>query len=129
MVIDSSAILAVLLGEPNADRFSAEMAEAEILRISAVSYFEVSMILDTRKGIAGRHELDFLIRRSDVRIESFDPLQARIAREAFHRFGKGRHRAGLNFGDCCSYALAKLRNEPLLFKGSDFSLTDIASAI
>jgi ribonuclease VapC len=96
--------------------------------ISAVSVLETGMIAEVRKGEAGALELDNFLLRGQVQTVPFDAEQAAIARKVFRRFGKGRHPAGLNFGDCAAYALASTRGEPLLFKGLDFSRTDIARA-
>ena len=105
------------------------MIEADPVRlISAVSVLEAGMIAEVRKGEAGALELDNFILRGQIQTVPFDAEQADIARLAFRCFGKGRHPAGLNFGDCAAYALASSRGEPLLFKGEDFSKTDIAQA-
>jgi ribonuclease VapC len=125
MVIDSSAIIAVLLNEENAARL-AEAIEAGSQRLlSAANLLEASIVIESRKGAAGGRELDLLIYRAAIEIVAVDQDQAETARIAWRRFGKGRHPAGLNFGDCFAYALAKSRGLPLLSQGDDFSRTDI----
>lgn len=128
MVIDPSAVLAILQREPESERFAALIEADPVRLISAVSVLEAGMIAEVRKGEAGALELDNFILRGQIQTVPFDAEQADIARLAFRRFGKGRHPAGLNFGDCAAYALASSRGEPLLFKGEDFSKTDIAQA-
>jgi ribonuclease VapC len=127
MVIDSSALLAILFGEPERRAFSEALEAADGCLLSAASFVETSMILESRYGAEGVRSLDRLLIAADIEIATVDFLQAQAAREAFRQFGKGRHPAGLNFGDCFSYALAKCRAEPLLFKGRDFAQTDILS--
>lgn len=125
MVIDSSALLAVLLNEENAGRL-AQAIEADPQRLlSAANLLEASIVIESRKGEAGGRELDLLLYRAAIEIVAVDQDQAEIARGAWRRFGKGRDRAGLNFGDCFAYALAKSRGQRLLFQGGDFSRTDI----
>ncbi|MBC6445512.1 MAG: type II toxin-antitoxin system VapC family toxin [Alphaproteobacteria bacterium GM202ARS2] len=128
MVIDPSAVLAILQREPESERFAALIEAAPIRLISAVSLLEAGMIAEVRKGEAGALELDNFILRGQLQTVPFDAEQADGARLAFRRFGKGQHPASLNFGDCAAYALAKSRGEPLLFKGEDFSKTDIEHA-
>ncbi len=126
MVIDTSAVLAILLQESDADRY-AEAIGAEPRRImSAFSLLEASVVIEARKGPAGGRELDLLVHRSKIEIVSVTAEQAEVARDAWRRFGKGHHPAGLNVGDCCSYALSQTSGEGLLFKGEDFSKTDVA---
>lgn len=125
MVIDSSAMIAVLLDEENAARL-AQAIDGDTLRLlSAANLLETSIVIESRKGAAGGRELDLLLYRAGIEIVPVDHDQAEIARIAWRRFGKGRHPAGLNYGDCFAYALAKTRREPLLFQGDDFSRTDI----
>ena len=127
MVIDSSAILAILLLESDAETF-AEAIETDPTRlVSAVSFLEVSIVIQARKGGAGGRELDLLLHRAGVEIASFTGEQAELAAAAWLHYGKGRHPAGLNLGDCCSYALAKVSGERLLYKGQDFAKTDVAA--
>jgi ribonuclease VapC len=128
MVADTSALVAILLGEPTADRLTAALGGARPLRCSAVSLVEASMVMQGRLGERGERELDLLIARLRVEIVPVTVEQAELARSAFRRFGKGRHPAGLNFGDCFSYALARALGEPLLFVGNDFSQTDVQVA-
>lgn len=125
MVIDTSALLAILQNEPERRSFNLEIQAAERRLISAAIYVECSMILESRCGAEGVRDLDHFIARAQLTIVPVDAEQARIARDAFRKYGKGRHRAGLNFGDCFSYALSRAIDEPLLFKGNDFPHTDI----
>jgi ribonuclease VapC len=129
MVMDTSALLAVLLDETEAVVFAAAIANDTRRLLSAVSALEASIVIEARKGPDGRHELDLLLHRIGAIIVPFNQAQFEIARDAWTRFGKGNHPAGLNFGDCCSYALSKTSNEPLLFKGNDFSQTDVAKVV
>jgi ribonuclease VapC len=127
MVIDTSALIAILSLEPEAARL-AQAIEADPTRlISAVTLLEAGIIMEARLGAAGGKELDLLAAKAGLVVEPLTADQASIAREAWRRFGKGRHAAALNFGDCCSYALARATGEPLLFKGTDFANTDIAT--
>ena len=129
MVIDTSALVAILLSEPEAPRFAAAIESAGSRLLSAANLLEASMVIETRKGAAGARELDLFLYRAGVEILPVDQDQAEIARIAWRWFGKGRHPAGLNYGDCFAYALAKLSQEPLLFKGVDFSQTDLAGVM
>lgn len=130
IAVDSSALIAILRGEPEARQFIAAIAAARTLLISTVSHLETSLVL---AGPAGTGEvwgpLDELLKRTEAAVIPFDAEQARLARDAFLRFGKGRHPAALNFGDCAAYALAKSRRMPLLFKGDDFPKTDVVAAL
>ena len=125
MVLDSSVLVAILLGEPEAALFAATIEAASPRLLSAASLLEASIVIETRKGEAAAQELDLLIYRAEIEVVPVDHNQAEIAREAWRRFGKGRHPAGLNYGDCFTYALAKVTGAPLLFKGADFNRTDI----
>ena len=126
MVIDSSALLAILFDEPERRSFN-QMIEADPVRLlSAANFVEAALVVEARLGEAGGREFDLFIHRAEIEIVPVDADQAEIARRAYRRYGKGRHRAGLNFGDCFAYALAKTRGEPLLFKGEDFAATDVA---
>ena len=125
MVIDTSAVLAILEDEPERLRFSEALEDADIRSMSAASFVETSMIIESRYGSDGVRDLDLLISKAAIALEPVDVEQAHLARQAFRLYGKGRHPAGLNFGDCFAYALARSRAEPLLFKGQDFSRTDI----
>jgi len=125
MVIDSSAIIAVLLNEVNAADVARAIEASSQHLLSAVNLLEASIVIESRKGEAGGRELDLLIYRAAIEIVAVDQDQAELARIAWRRFGKGRHPAGLNYGDCFAYALAKTRQLPLLFQGGDFTRTDI----
>lgn len=128
MIVDSSVIVAILSGEPEAQSFADVIAEAPSRYISAVNYVEAAVVIDSRGDPVFSRKIDDLLRDAQVGIEPVTVEQARIARAAYRDFGKGRHRAGLNFGDCFAYALAKDKGEPLLFKGDDFSRTDVDRA-
>lgn len=130
MIVDASAVIAILRDEFDAARYARAIAEAAVRRISAVNYVEAAAVVDgSRDPIACRRFDDFF-RVAKLAIEPVTERHARIAREAYRDFGKGSgHPAGLNFGDCFAYALAKAVDEPLLFKGADFSRTDVTSAI
>jgi len=125
MVIDTSAIIAVLLLEANAASIAQAIESASPRLLSAASLLEASIVVESRKGETGGRELDLLLYRAAIEVVAVDQDQAEIARLAWRRFGKGRHPAGLNFGDCFAYALAKSRRLPLLFQGDDFVQTDI----
>ncbi|MBI5165126.1 MAG: type II toxin-antitoxin system VapC family toxin [Magnetospirillum sp.] len=129
MAVDTSAIVAVVQGEADAPRFARALAEASGCCLSAVSHLEAALVVTARKGAAALEDLDALVARAGIVVVPFDLRQAEIAREAFRRFGKGRHPAALNFGDCAAYALAADRDLPLLFKGSDFSQTDLRAVL
>ncbi|MGA2535285.1 MAG: type II toxin-antitoxin system VapC family toxin [Terracidiphilus sp.] len=129
MIVDSSAILAILLEEPEGHLLDVAILKRDDPRMSAAGLLEASMILQSRRGTDSVRDLDLLIVRFKIQIVPFTESQARIARRAFERYGKGRHPAQLNFGDCMSYALAKETGEELLFKGTDFGQTDIAVAL
>lgn len=128
MVIDTSAALAILLGEPERDRFVALLAGTHDPLISTATLLEASIVMLARTGDEGVRDLDELLAAAAVRPIAVDLEQARLAREAFARFGKGRSPAGLNFGDCFAYALARATGRTLLFKGSDFDRTDVTAA-
>jgi ribonuclease VapC len=125
MVIDSSALIAILLGESDRERFKGAISEADIRLVSAVTKLEANLVAVGRFGPPGAEELEAVLRNLAVTVVAFDDHQADIARDAFIRYGKGRHPAGLNFGDCAAYALAIAEAEPLLFKGTDFAATDV----
>ena len=129
MVIDTSAIVAIAQNEPEAPTFERLIAEDPVRLISAATVLEAAMVLETRFGEPGGVELDLWLARADVDIVAVEVEHADQARRAWRRYGKGRHPAGLNYGDCFSYALAKLTDEPLLFKGNDFAQTDIPAAV
>jgi ribonuclease VapC len=125
MVIDSSAVIAILRSESERKGFEDAIRVAEVRLMSAMTKLEVGMVAIGLRDVAGALDLDRLLKRLDVTIVPFDDHQAEIARDAFARYGKGRHRAGLNFGDCAAYALSRAEAEPLLFKGTDFGATDV----
>ena len=127
MILDTSALLAILLQEPDAGRFAAAICDEPRRLLSAVSFLEASIVIQARKGPAGARELDLLIHRAKIEIVAFTAEQAEAARQAWLQYGKGQHRASLNMGDCCSYALSRISGEPLLFKGEDFSFSDVAA--
>lgn len=128
MVIDSSALLAILLDEPERRGFN-ERIEADPHRlISAANLLETAIVLESRSGEIGGRELDLFLHRAGLKTVPVEDNQVAIARAAFRKYGKGRHPASLNFGDCFAYAAAKATGEPLLFKGSDFPETDIIAA-
>jgi ribonuclease VapC len=129
VVLDTSALLAVLLGEPERDPFIVVLADAEDPVISAATLVESSIVMRAKTGDGGVADLDDLLAAAAVRCVAVDSVQAHLARDAFARFGKGRAAAGLNFGDCFSYALALAMGRPLLFKGGDFSQTDVTPAV
>ncbi|EDY38446.1 hypothetical protein CPCC7001_1325 [Cyanobium sp. PCC 7001] len=129
MVIDPSALVAILLNEPERRAFIEAIAAAEVCWLSAASLVELSIVIEVKLGPDGLDDLDLFLATAGVETVAFDHDQALIARAAFQRFGKGRHPAGLNLGDCCAYALARVREAPLLFKGRDFVHTDIRSAL
>ena len=126
MVVDSSVLIAVLLLEPDAEQLLNQLIDADELYFSAVSLVESAMVIEYKKGKSGADKLDELLAELTPTIVEFDQQQAALARMAWREYGKGRHPAKLNFGDCCSYALAKYLNQSLLFKGNDFAQTDIA---
>jgi len=126
MIVDSSAVIAILRDEPEREEFTRALDKAESCRISAVNFVEAAMVTDGSRDPILSRKFDELIRQAKITIEPVTALQARIAREAYRDFGKGSgHPARLNFGDCFAYALAKVAGEPLLYKGGDFGLTDL----
>ena len=129
MVIDTSAVMAILRDERERRSFTEAIEDAEQCLMSAVSFVEASMVMEARNGYEGLRDLDLFLLKAGISIEAVDLEQAKVARSAFTMFGKGRHEASLNFGDCFSYALAKVSGSPLLFKGDDFSRTDIEAAV
>ena len=130
MIIDSSALVAVLRAEGDAAIYAVAIEAAQEPRISAVNYVEAAVVIDGRRDPVASRRFDDAVREAGIIIEPLDEEQARTAREAYRDFGRGSgHPARLNFGDCFAYALARCRGEPLLFKGGDFAQTDIASAL
>ncbi|MGV1007505.1 MAG: type II toxin-antitoxin system VapC family toxin [Dermatophilaceae bacterium] len=129
MVVDTSALVAVLLGEPEAETFADAMSgSAQVVRVSAATFLEAAIVLEARQGPDAVRDLRLLLEVVGAEVVAFDESQAHIALAAWRRFGKGRHSAGLNLGDCFSYALASSLGDTLLFKGEDFRQTDIAAA-
>ena len=128
MIVDSSAILAVLLDEPDAERFDRAIATAPVRNMSIVNVFEASIVLESRSGEAAGRNLDLFLESAGIEQIPVTAEHVAEARVAWRRFGKGNHPAALNFGDCFAYALASVIGEPLLFKGDDFALTDIEAA-
>lgn len=128
MILDTSALVAILYREPEAESFARAIHDADFCRISVASYVELSIVLENQLGPEGMRQAEAFFRRAGITIEPLTVEHGELARQAFLDFGKGRHKAGLNFGDCFSYALAKASGEPLLYKGNDFALTDIDAA-
>jgi ribonuclease VapC len=128
MIVDSSAIIAILRNEPDADAMAGALQDAPIRRISAVTYVEAAVVADNDRNPLLSRRFDGLVRDAQMLVEPVTARQAELARQAYRDFGKGRHKAGLNLGDCFAYALAKEMDEPLLFKGDDFRHTDIEAA-
>lgn len=129
MIVDSSAVLTILFREPGFEVFLKAIVDSRFCTISAANLVEVSIIIESRGGDSAIRQWDAFFRSSGISVASFTEEQALIARQGFSDYGKGRHPAGLNFGDCFSYALAKSLGEPLLFKGDDFRHTDIQPAL
>jgi ribonuclease VapC len=129
MVLDTSALLALLLDEPEAEDFRAAVEEDTIRLVSAATLLETALVIEARKGERGGQELDTLIQKAEVLVVPVDAEHVFEARRAYRRFGKGRHAAGLNFGDVFAYALARTAGEPLLFKGDDFAKTDVGRVL
>ena len=130
MIVDSSALIAILKLEPEAAAIAATMEAADVLRISAGTYLEASIVMDRNRNPILSARLDEIFALAKVVIEPVTPEQARVARQAYRDYGRGSgHPANLNFGDCFSYALARVKREPILFKGDDFIHTDLRSAL
>jgi ribonuclease VapC len=128
MIIDTSALSAIFFGEPESDVYIRLIHEAGRCRMSAANFVELSMVIDGQLGPEALRQCDMFLRRAEIVIEPVTVEHAHLARQGFLDFGEGRHPAGLNFGDCFAYALAKASDEPLLYKGQDFSKTDIEPA-
>ncbi len=128
MVIDTSALLAIFLAEPERKPFLDQIIQAETRQISAANLLEAGIVLEAKRGEAAGREFDLFVVRAKLQIVPVDAEQVEIARFAWRKYGKGRHSAGLNFGDCFAYALAKVSGEPLLAKGGDFAQTDVQLA-
>ncbi len=129
MIVDSSALLAILFAETDAETYARAITDADDCRISAANFVEVAIVVEAQTKNSGTRQFDTFFRRAGITIEPVTEEQAHLARQAYTDFGKGRHPAGLNFGDCFAYALAKAAGEPLLFKGDDFKKTDITPAL
>lgn len=128
MIIDSSVVVAILFDEPNAQQDIEKLLAAERRRMSVANHLEAAMVLEGRRGAAGAEALDRFIEQFQIELVPVTVEQAEAAREAWRRFGRGRHRAALNFGDCFAYALAATVQDPLLYKGDDFNWTDVLTA-
>jgi ribonuclease VapC len=126
MVVDTSALLAILQDEPERRQLNEAIEAADSRAKSVATFVEVSIVIEARYGGDGLRSLDQFVERAGIDLVGVDVEQGRVARDAFSRFGKGRHAAGLNFGDCFAYALARVLGAPLLYKGDDFSRTDIS---
>ncbi len=129
MILDASALLAVVLGEPDAGRIAAAMASADVLRMPSATWFEACAVIDRRADGSYTAEFEKVFAEAGIVVEPLTAEHVRIARLAWDQYGRGRHPARLNFGDCMVYGFAKVSGEPLLFKGGDFSQTDIESAL
>lgn len=128
MIIDSSALVAIITNDPEAESMTRSISRAGTRLVSAGNLLEAGVVIEAKLGDSGGRDLDLYLHTLGVEVIAFTPRQASIARKAYRRFGKGRHPAGLNFGDCIAYALAGDTGEPLLFKGGDFLRTDIVAA-
>lgn len=129
MIVDASALIAVLRDEDDADRIIQVLTAASEVRMSAATWLETAVRVDANSDPVLSGRFDDLVALTGIALEPVTADQARVARQAYRDFGKGRHPAGLNFGDCFAYALARTRGEPLLFKGDDFALTDVEAAV
>jgi ribonuclease VapC len=125
MVIDTSALVAILFDEPDAEHFEIAIESDPTRLMSTASVLEASIVVEARLGEAGGRELDLLAHKARIEVVAVTVEQLEVARHAFRTYGKGRHPAGLNYGDCFAYALSKTSGEPLLFKGNDFNQTDV----
>ncbi len=128
MVIDTSAIVAVLFDEAERGALTRSIADDPVRLVSAATVLEAGILVESRRGEGAGRELDLLLHRASIEVVAVDGDQVDLARAAWRRFGKGRHPAALNYGDCFSYALAAARSQPLLFKGGDFAQTDVVVA-
>ena len=129
MIVDTSALVSILAQESDSELYIRAISHASHCRISAGNFLELSIVIEGQFGSEVLRQCDALFRRIGIGIEAVTVEQAQVARQAFHDFGRGRHAAGLDFGDCFAYALAKLTNEPLLFKADDFKKTDVVAAL
>ena len=128
MIVDTSAIVAILFNEADARNYAQAIARADSCRVSAATFVETAIVVESQTKDSGSRQVDAFFRRAGITIEPVTEEHAHLARQAFTDYGKGRHPAGLNYGDCFSYALAKATGEPLLFKGKDFAKTDLVAA-
>ena len=128
MIVDTSAVIAILFEESEAERCHQAIAQAPHSRMSVANFLEAAMVLEGRSGLESGRDLDDYLQEAMIELEPVTVEQAHAARRAWRRFGKGNHPAGLNYGDCFAYALAEVTGEPLLFKGQDFALTDVEVA-
>jgi ribonuclease VapC len=126
MIIDTSALVALLDQEPEAERIAYALASTSERTLSAANLVEIGIVMQARRGDDGARDLDLLLAKLKVEVAAVTAAHAEIARKAFRRYGRGRHAANLNFGDCFAYALAKDKSAPLLFKGDDFGRTDVS---
>jgi ribonuclease VapC len=129
MVLDTSALLVLLLDEPEAETYRAMLEQDQTRLISAATLLETGIVIEARKGEAGGRELDLLVHKAEIDVVPVDAGQVAEARRAYRRYGRGRHAAGLNLGDVFAYALARTSGEPLLFKGDDFARTDVGRVL
>jgi len=129
VIVDTSAVLAILFAQPDAERYARAISNTPVCRMSVATFVEISVVMESQTGDRGSRQWDQFFRRAGFALEPVTEEQAYAARQAWSDFGKGRSPAKLNFGDCFSYALARTLGEPLLFKGADFSRTDVSSAI
>jgi len=129
LVVDTSAVVCIAIGEGDAEHYASALSLAATKLLPAPAYLECAMVLSGRLGVGSTDRLVDVLKSADISIEPFTPEMAQLAVEAFHSYGKGRHKAGLNFGDCFVYGTAKALGLPLLYKGNDFAQTDIASAL
>jgi ribonuclease VapC len=129
VVLDTSAILAILFDEEGAERLEEAIASDPVRLVSAATVLESAIVIESRYGETGGRELDLLLHKATIDVVAVTPEQIDVARRAHRAFGKGSHPAGLNFGDCFSYALSRTAGEPLLFTGDDFGRTDVKSVI
>jgi ribonuclease VapC len=128
MILDTSALSAIFFGEPERQVYAKLIHDADRCRMSAANFVELAMVIERQLGPEAGRQCDMFFRRAGIVIEPVTVEHAHLARQSFLDFGKGRHPAGLNFGDCFAYALAKATDEPLLYKGMDFSKTDVRAA-
>lgn len=129
MIVDTSAVLAILFNEEDAEKYARAISEAESCSMSAVNFVEAAIVVEAQTKERGSRQFDAFFRRAGIVIEPVTEEQAHAARQAYTDFGKAHHAAGLNFGDCFAYALARVTGEPLLFKGQDFKKTDLEAAV